>query len=65
MSRYVVTVLKYRRPRGYLMLGRITENLDAATRYPHPSNARQAITGFKKHNPEYTGRFKVLDLYPR
>lgn len=63
MSRYVVTAMT--RHRRYLMLGRLVENFGNAHRYPHPSNARQAIDSFKRRHPEYTGRLKVIDLYPR
>lgn len=41
MSRYVVRVTFNEGPR-FLMRGRFTRRLETASRYPHPSNARQA-----------------------
>lgn len=46
MSRYVVEIIGPSGMTNYLSRGHLVESVDHASRYPHPSNASEALNGF-------------------
>jgi hypothetical protein len=46
MSRYVIEVIGPSGMSRYLSRGKLVESIDQASRYPHPSNASEALGGF-------------------
>lgn len=51
MSRYVTRIVLLDGVERFLVRGRLTDNADAATHYPHPSNACRAAEAFKRAHP--------------
>ena len=60
MSRYVVEVKDPKGKVGYLCLGRVVR-YENAQRYPHPSNARQALKSYRaKLRKQYTDTLMTI-----
>lgn len=59
MSRYVVRIIGPSGMETYLSHGREVHSVNAATYYPHPSNARVAADGYLRRTPRIVA--EVID----
>jgi hypothetical protein len=62
MSRYVVAIVQRDGVARYLMRGRLTDWQDHASKYPHPSNANQALDRFRARYPKLDCATYLCDL---